>query len=430
MEKLFAEFQATEKKEWVELIHKELKGESPDLLQKFNPIEEILLPSYFHKTDLKLPFSDPGKAPFTRGIRNDTNDWHICTLISITSEKEANKLGLDALMSGATSLQFVAANETEINFTQLFENIGLEYIQTSFIGKNSSQIFAFNEAVKGFDSYSNLNSTTNFVSNTKNYHVSGYDVQQAGATSWQELAIAAAEGHQFLVEQLDAGSSIDEAAGNIHFVLGIGTKYFYETAKIRAFRTIWAKIIERYSPEYACSKAATISAKSGFTHISLKDPHTNLLRQTTQALSVIVGGVQELIIQPYDCYSTEKNTNFTQRMATNISLVLKEESYLNSVIDPAGGSYSLDILTETIAERSWALFQEIEDEGGITIPQVRAKLSFEISEKAQQRKEQIQIKSEKLIGINIFPNPTEINANWEQLPLAWNNLPSLQLEQL
>lgn len=429
MTQLFKDFSSTSKQEWLDLIHKELKGESPDLLHKLNPIEEIVLPSYFHRLDAKISYSDPGLSPFTRGIKQDSNDWHICSRIEVSSETAANKKALELLMSGSTALQFVATSVNSIDFNLLLKDIDLAFIQTSFLGETDEQITAFIDKAGDFPIYTNLNSLAG-NNKGKNYTVFAYDVQQAGGTTWQEIAIAAAEGHEYLVEQLDAGRTIDEAAGSIHFVFGVGTKFLYEVAKFRAFRTIWAKIVEAYQPEHDCSKAATVTAMTGFTHVSLKDPHTNLLRQTTQALSAVVGGIQELIIQPFDTYSTEQNFEFSQRMATNISLLLKEESYLSAVVDPAGGAYVFDELTETIAERAWTLFQEIDRVGGITNSMIRAKLSTEITLKAEQRKEQIRSKSEKLIGINIFPNPQEITASWKELPKAWNDLSTLQLEQL
>ena len=254
-------------------------------------------------------------------------------------------------------------------------------------------------------------------------------VQQAGGTTWQELSIALAEGHELLVKQLEQGIDCDSAASAIHFTFGIGSKYFFELAKIRAFRTCWAQIVSAYSPEYPASMAATITARTGFLNVSLKDPYTNLLRQTTEAMSAVLGGIQHLNIQPYDWYSTNPNTGFTRRMATNISLLLKEESYLQIVLDPAGGSYAIDALTETIAERAWSSFQWIERNGTISNPEVRKTLAAEIEEKAALRTSEIADKTEKRIGINIFPNPVAVTNSWTELPACWNNLKPLILEQ-
>jgi methylmalonyl-CoA mutase len=153
------------------------------------------------------------------------------------------------------------------------------------------------------------------------------------------------------------------------------------------------------------------------------------LRQTTEAMSAVLAGIQHLNIQPYDWYSSKPNLDFTRRMSTNISLLLKEESYLQIVVDPAGGSYALDALTETIAERAWSTFQWIERTGGITNQLVQTQLESEIAEKAEMRIHEIQTKIEKRIGINIFPNPETIDNSWAELPKGWNQVKPLILEQ-
>jgi methylmalonyl-CoA mutase len=155
-----------------------------------------------------------------------------------------------------------------------------------------------------------------------------------------------------------------------------------------------------------------------------------LLRQTTEALSAVIGGIQSLVIYPYDWMSTEPNESFTRRMATNISLLLKEESYLDKVIDPAGGSYAIEMLTKEIAERTWAEFQRIERHGGISNAEIREELTQEIAAKSDLRKQAVADKLEKLIGINIFPNPESVTAEWTTLPAAWNGLPTLVLEKV
>jgi methylmalonyl-CoA mutase len=116
-------------------------------------------------------------------------------------------------------------------------------------------------------------------------------------------------------------------------------------------------------------------------------------------------------------------------MATNISLLLKEESYFQFVVDPAGGAYAMDALTDTIIERTWSTFQEIERMGGLTQTATRDFYSERISEKAALRKEQLSNKTEQLIGINVFLNPESITNDWQEVPLAWNGLPSLILEK-
>lgn len=440
MNDLFSSFQASSKEEWIALLKKELKGESIDALNKINRVEEIAFPSYFHREDQQSSFSDPGLAPYTRGIQSKNNDWTIATTFCMGDLKQTNREIIAALMAGTDHLVLEATNTSEIDFHELLNEVGLSFIHTTFRAKTKEQVNEFLIFVKeapALVEYANndellktdLPAYQDKNPNLKLFHVDAFAVQQAGGTTWQELSIALAEGHELLVKQIEKGVDCDTAAAAIHFTFGIGSKYFFELAKIRAFRTCWAQIVSAYGPKHTCSLAATITARTGFLNTSLKDPYTNLLRQTTEAMSVVLGGIQHLNIQPYDWYSSNSNTPFTRRMATNISLLLKEESYLQIVLDPAGGSYALDALTETIAERAWSSFQWIERNGTISNPEVRKMLSTEIEEKASMRIAEIKDKTEKRIGINIFPNPEQVTNNWTELPACWNNLKPLILEQ-
>lgn len=436
MNDLFSSFPASSKEEWIAILKKELKGESIDTLNKINRVEEITFPSYFHSEDRKSTFSDPGLAPYTRGIQRENNDWTIATSFRIADAKETNKEIIAALMAGTDHLVLEAKSDEPIDFAVLLNEVGLSFIHTTFKAKSIGQITQFLDFVKDApalieytDNEELLQSVKPGNPNIKLFHIDGSLVQQAGGTTWQELSIALAEGHDLLVKQMDRGIDCDTAAAALHFTFGIGSNYFLELAKIRAFRTCWAQIVSAYSPKHTCSLAATITARSGFLNTSLKDPYTNLLRQTTEAMSVVLGGIQHLNIQPYDWYSSNPNTAFTRRMATNISLLLKEESYLQVVIDPAGGSYALDSLTETIAERAWSSFQWIEQNGSISNPEVRRSLTAEIEEKAAMRVAEMKDKSVKRIGINIFPNPEQVTNSWTELPACWNTLKPLILEQ-
>lgn len=436
MSTLFAAFPKTSKADWVQLLQKELKGESPELLQKLNRIEEIAFPSYFHLEDQPAAFSDPGLAPFTRGTHADSNDWQIGSCFRITDAKADNTALLNALMAGSTALVLHATSEQAIDFSVLLNDVGLEYIHTTFYPKTVEQAKAFVAFAGTVPSAIMLENTNSWLAiapetaalTVRPFGVNAFNVQQAGGTTWQEIAIALAEGHDLLVAQLEQGVSVDEAAANIHFVFGIGNKYFFEIAKFRAFRTAWSRIVAEYAPKDVRSQAAHLSAQTGFLHTSLKDPYTNLLRQTTEAISAVVGGVDQLVVQPYDWHAAKQNQEFTQRMATNISLLLKEESYLDKVIDPAGGSYALDDLTNAVAERAWTSFQWIEANGGISDHTVRTTLSGEIRDKAERRIAMVADKKAILIGINVFPNPETIDNAWNELPAAWNGLPTLNIE--
>lgn len=428
MSQLFTSFSGTSKSEWVSILEKELKGGSLDQLQKFNRVEEIIMPSYLHRADAGHDFSDPGNAPYTRGFSTEERSWNIGSCFRIEMEAATNKGILEALNSGTTALELHAINERTINFSLLLKEVMTTYIRTTFYPKTKEQALDFAEFIGDnngaivFPSFLNLNKTIQASG------INGYAVQQAGGTTWQELAIALAEGHEAFLGYIADGLTPEEAMNQIHFVFGIGNQYFFEVAKFRAFRQLWSQLVKAYDQEI--NVKTYITARTGVVNHSVSDPFTNLLRQTTEGMSAVLGGVDELVIQPYDWYTEVQNTDFTRRMSTNISLLLKEESYLDRVIDPSGGSYVIDELTRAIAERAWELFKEIEAEGGILENKVRAKLSESILGKSKQRIEEIQTKKLKRIGITVFHNPEKIENTWTAFPQGWNGLPTLNIEQL
>lgn len=435
MNELFTSFQSNSKEEWEKVLLKELKGESLESLMKVNKVEEIAFPSYYHPSDQKVSFSDPGKLPYTRGFFENNNQWTIANSVRISSLKSTNERILELLMTGTTHLILEAIDEQPIDFFVLLNEVGMNYIHTSFYAKTKEQVEQF--CAYAGDAPINICFDNNqellhlpIKPTCKLFHIDASLVQFAGGTTWQELAIALSEGHEILVQLLDRGVSCDDACAQIHFTVGIGSKFYFEVSKIRAFRTAWSKIVSQYDPTHTCSHATSITAKTGWMTISLKDPYTNLLRQTTQALSACVAGAQHIHVQAYDWFSTDARTTFTQRMATNISLLLQHESYLGLVIDPAGGAYALDDLTASIAERAWSLFQWIERNGGISNPEVVAELKKNILEKVALRKEAFLSKEEKLIGLNVFPNPETVQSTWVNLPKAWQGLDVLLLETI
>lgn len=420
-------FPDTSKEEWIGLLTKELKGASIDALTKHNEIEGITFPAYFHQTDQMAAFSDPGLAPYVRGTKNSTNEWLISCPVYLrddSKEDELNKYILDQLMKGSTAIYLVAESNRNFSFETLLKEVGFEYIYTSLEAKTDEQADAFRKVV-GSHPNSVLQPS---VKANQQIVIDAYSAQQAGANAVQELTIALGSGHDALVELLDQGISIDDACKNIQFNFGIGTTYFIEIAKIRAFRWCWATLIQAYNPQHECSATARIVSKSGFTHMSLKDPYTNLLRLTSQAMSAVNGGVDELVLQPYDAYSTAFNPSFSQRMVTNISLLLQEESFLSQVKDVAGGSYAIEFFTKELAEKAWQQFKYLELKGGLS--KNKTLFSEQIQATANLRKERIAEKKDKLIGINIFHNPKTETGDWKNVPLAWEGLSTLLLDKV
>lgn len=437
---MFENFNKSSKEEWVAVLAKELKGADFDSsLIKKDELEELTYPSFFHQDDFQLMNEIPGKFPYKRGFYSELNDWSIVSFIQVSDEKSANEKALSDLMKGNTALSFTFLSTTTIDFTVLLKGIECQYIKVYFELQSEDQFAALSsyfsenlcsEVFIAYNPFKERNElrTTDFIQLKngilRNFEVDAYSVQQAGSNCSQEVAFALALGHDYLAQQIALGRSVDDALVNIHFTLGVGSNYLMEIAKFRAFRILWSKIARTYQPEHRCNETASVTAKIGFLNKSLKDPYTNLLRQTTEVMSAAMGGASQVFCFPYDTASTKGSSEFSERMATNISLILKEESYLNQVLDAVGGSYAIERLTEMLADKGWTLFQEIEKQGGLKSSDLMQK----IEQTAQKRITLYKNKQKTLIGINKFPNTDASDLEWKKNNSTYFGLKALVLE--
>ena len=321
-----------------------------------------------------------------------------------------NALALKQLMNGATGLTFDLADFDANQCDLIINEIGFKYIGAAFYYSTQEQFDWLNK----LSSIQDLNGSTintgiqnfGYIKNTRNHIVNGIDVQYAGGNIHQEIGYALHKGHELLYKLIEKGMSVDAAAAQIKFKLGIGSNFFFEIAKFKALRTLWFTVVQSYNPEHSCSTIAYVEAETGFLNKSLKDPHNNLLRQTTEALSAVLGGIEELTIRPYNSWSTDKDLEKTQRLGLNIALLLKEESYLDKVIDPSGGSYIVDELVNTLKEKSWSTFQKLEKEG-------IENLKSEIRKIAELRIDKTEKLKDTHIGINKYFNEKPNKTVWK-----------------
>lgn len=423
------DFKSNTLEEWIDQLKKDLKGDDFSKLERNDQFEEIEYPTFHHFDSNSIQEEIPGIFPFTRGLKTKSNAWKNAFLIHVIDERQANAKALDVLMKGCDLLIFDLSEYSTNHWSVLFEGIGLEYIQTYFITRSEEQYSQLIEQYRSKypsnirfcvdfqDQHVKIEQIKSFVSLQKVKqipfaYVNGYALQQTGANSSQQIAFSIATGHEYLVRLMENGLSIDEAAACIHFSVGIGSNYFFEIAKIRALKQTWAQIIKQYKPQHTCSYNCSILAITGFTNKSLEDPYTNLLRQTTEAMSSIIGGIDALLVQPYDRCSDQKENVFTERMALNISLILQEESYFQYVVDPMGGSYAIEDLTQKIAHKAWSLFQNIEKNGGAFNQNALNDFCAQVQEKAAMRLESIETNGTTLIGVNKFKNPTPEKLNY------------------
>ena len=442
MNKYFNEFPKTSEEEWKQKLLSDLKGKPHELLEINDKIEEIHLDGYSHSESAVKPNDIPGSGSFVRGKLSKDNSWNNGIYLEVHDEETINKKVLHQLMSGVDLLIFKSC-KSEINWSSVLKDVKLEYIKAHFEPNSLSDyhaIQAITAAHKAQVSFCidflNDWKITELATVAEDFKqqqqsfclVNGFGIQRVGGTTWQEIAFSLNTGHEYLLKLMESGLSVDQATACISFRIGVGADYFFSIAKIRALKQLWATIVRAYDPAHTSSSGCSITAFIGHTNKSLKDPHTNLLRQSTEAMAALTAGVDSIVILPHDFYSSEEVSSISERMAVNIPLVLKEESYFDKVIDPMGGSYSLEKITELIASKAWKEFQEIEHRGGMIDDLARTAFVGKVNQKRSERIAHLKEGKQKLIGINIFMNPENVSGKWKNVP-GYLGLDALILEQ-
>ena len=422
--------------EWQMQLTKELKGEDSSVLERKDEIEGVNYTTYQY--DLGQNTTEGSR----RGNSNN-NDWHIATMFEVKDEKSTNEKVLEHLMTGCDEPLFDFRANESADLVLLFKGIEFQYIHTTMLTNSIETIariqqqvgnslhgnikYAIDPHVVGLDAIRKL-APLFIEKQTPFIVINGYALQQTGANSTQELAFSLSSANECLGVLIDAGMNIDQAAACIHFSVGISANYFYSIAKIRALKELWASIVDAYSPMHGCSKNCITTAVSGPMNKSLKDPYTNLLRQTTEGLSAAVAGVDSILIQPYTIASAQPSNELAERMATNISLLLKEESYMHIVNDPIGGSYAIEQLTTQFSQKAWDLFQETEVKNGVFSEEGASMLQTLIHETTNNRLAAVRDGKHLLIGVNKFPNPSPESADYSDVS-NYFGIPQLILER-
>ncbi len=231
--------------------------------------------------------------------------------------------------------------------------------------------------------------------------ISGYHMQEAGATAVQELAFTLADGLEYVRAALSKGLDIDAFAPRLSFFFCIGMNFFMEVAKLRAARFLWARLIKEFNPKNPASLALRTHCQTSGVSLTEQDPYNNVIRTTIEAMAAVLGGTQSLHTNSFD-EALALPTPASARIARNTQLIIAEESGIPRVIDPLGGSYYVESLTHSVAMAAWALIQEVESLGGMTKAVESGMPKLRIEESAARRQARIDRGEETIVGVNKY----------------------------
>lgn len=458
---LLNDFPAVSTEEWMNKVTADLKGAdfAKRLVWKTN--EGFNVMPFYRAEDIAgsaITKAAPGKFPYVRGTKQN-NDWFVRQNIELTDARLANKKALDVLNKGVNSLGFeIDKKDLNADFiATLLNGINAEIVELNFRTCSRHTVDLVNLlsdyfASKAFDVLKlqgsiNFDPINSMLVRGKNLtkdeitvlaqaaaqaavklpfyrvvNVNAVSLNNAGAYASQELGYALAWGNDYLSMMIDAGVDKSLAAKKIKFNFGVGSNYFMEIAKFRAAKWLWAMIVEAYQPLCRrdncpetvngicyCAGKMRIHAVTSQYNKTIYDAHVNLLRTQTEAMSASLGGVHSMTVLPFDS-TYASSDEFSERIARNQQLLLKEESNFDKINDAAGGSYYIETLTQQLAEQAWKLFLEVEEGGGFYASVQSGKVQQALKATASARLKSVSSRKEVLLGTNQFPNANEVAA--------------------
>jgi len=403
-EKLFAEFSAVSTEDWEAAIQADLKGADYEKKLIWKTLEGISVKPYYRKKDTDgiswLLSNLPGEFPFARGTKKTDNNWEIRENIYEQDISAANAAAKHALDRGAEAVCFLHGQnvKSQADFDALVSGLDLSKLYFDFL---------LPESAKGniiYDPIAEGNYSLKEAAKKAGYNltVKTHPYHNSGANIIQELSIAISAGLEYMNVLTDEGIPAEKAASQISFSVSVGSRYFLEIAKIRALRVLWANILKLYG----VTGTAKIHASTSMWNATLFDSNVNMLRATTEAMSAAIAGADSITVIPYDAIF-KKPDEFSNRIARNVQLLLKNECKFNKIVDPSAGSYYIETLTEQIASRSLDAIKKLESEGGLLAALQSGSVQKSIDESRKQKEKLIAQRREVFVGTNQYPNLQE-----------------------
>lgn len=406
---LFDDFNPISSKQWKQKIQFELNGADYNETLVWNSPEDIQVKPFYHKDEFKKAFPISTKA----------TQFKICQNIFVYDFEKSIERALDSLNRGADSLRFTIENQS-IDITKLLEKLPLEkvtlYFHLTFISidfvkkidafakKNNTTIFCNLDPIgqlakdgnwfvtKEKNNFETLNLLSKETTTVSLLSINAALYQNAGANMVQQIAYSLGHANEYF-------NRIESINRPIVFEVAVGTNYFFEIAKLRALRLLFNLIVKEYNHNLDCNIIVSPTKRNK----TLYDYNVNLLRTTTECMSAIIGGADAIANLPYDALY-HKDNEFGDRIARNQLLILKNESYFDKVNNPADGSYYIENLTNQLAEKSLALFKDMESNGGFLKQLNDGIIKRKIQESADAAQELFDNGKEILLGTNKHPN--------------------------
>ena len=450
---LLADFPPVSTQQWLDKVTVDLKGADFNKRLVWKTNEGFNVNPFYRAEDiegLKTKDSAPGSFPYVRGTKPG-NEWLVRQDIVAETAKEANAKALDILNKGINSLGFQLKKEelSPAYIATLLEGIAADCVELNFcicvsVAADLATILTDYLKSKGYD-VTKLQGSINFdpinrmllsgkeltkeqitakakatvlaAAELPLYRVVAVNAKtlnNAGAFIYQELGYALAWGNEYLSLLVEAGVDTSLAAKKIKFNFGVSGNYFMEIAKFRAARLLWAMLVEAYQPECKSAAKMLVHAETSTFNKTVLDANVNMLRTQTEAMSATLGGVNSLTVLGYDTVF-KPTDDFSERIARNQQLLLKEESHFDKVSDPAAGSYYVETLTNAIAAQAWKLFLEVEEQGGFFDSVASGKVQQAVKATATTRLKSVSSRREILLGTNQFPNFNEVGGEKVQI---------------
>ncbi|HWR35296.1 MAG TPA: methylmalonyl-CoA mutase family protein [Clostridia bacterium] len=451
---LLQQFSPVTTEQWEEVIRKDLKGADYDKKLVWRSDEQIAVKPYYRRQDLdgldRQLAAAPGDFPFVRGTRS-TPGWAVRQEIDELDVRKANQYAREALRGGADEVCFAAepcvgglrgvSVQTLQDMKQLLDEISLERVPLHFRSGRLAlpMLLLLLEAVEMRGDLPRLQGSVDYDPITdlvlaggssqdrkrmfdevadvvrlcrtraqafRPLTVRAGDYRECGGTVVQEVAFALGTGVEYLAELSARGLSVDDAASSLGFSLTAGTSYFFEIAKLRAFRLLWARAIAEFKPSTKEALKPVVHTRTSEWSATIYDPHVNVLRATTEAMSAAVGGSEAVTVVPFDRPSGP-GTDLSRRLSRNTQTILKREASLGRCVDAAAGSYYIETLTDSIARAAWTLFQKIEAAGGVVKAIQGGLIQQQVRASRKVKNDAVASRRRTLLGTNHYPNSGE-----------------------